>query len=124
MTARSDSPCGFAHRPAVRCTCVVVLAACTSASRPVPPLPTAPPTVSSPPPAVRPPPPEPDASYTFRYVGVPSPFVEIAVATRSADIGPTTFDLGTGFAAVSDPETSVRDVSATDDRGEAPAIAH
>jgi predicted metalloprotease with PDZ domain len=124
MTVYSEGLRAFAHVPALRCTCILVLAACASASRPVPPVPATPPTVSSAPQIVRTPPPEPDASYTFRYVGAPSPFVEIAVTTRSAELGPTTFDLGTGFADVRDPETSVRDVSARDDRGDALAIAH
>lgn len=59
-----------------------------------------------------------DASYTFRYVAAPSPFVEISLTTQSAQAGPTTFDLGTGFANVSDPEAGIRDVSASDDRGD------
>jgi predicted metalloprotease with PDZ domain len=88
---------------------VLVVAACASAPAP---------------PIASPPPPVPDASYTFRYVGAPSPFVEIALTSRTADVGPTTFDLGDGFADVRDPETSVRDVSAQDDRGAALAVAH
>jgi predicted metalloprotease with PDZ domain len=93
----------------MRRVAVLVVAACASAPAP---------------PIASPPPPVPDASYTFRYVAAPSPFVEIALTSRSADVGPTTFDLGDGFADVTDPETSVRDVSVHDDRGAALAVAH
>src|SRR3954468_5477997 len=97
----------------MRRVAVLLVAACASACA------SAPAARISPPPA-----PLPDASYVFRYVGAPSPFVEIAVTARSADVGPTTFDLGDGFADVSDPETSVRDVSAQDDLGAPLAVAH
>jgi predicted metalloprotease with PDZ domain len=105
-----------------RCPYILVLAACSAAS-PAASLPTTPSKVpvhrAAPTPPV-----EPDASYVFRYIGAPSPVVEISVTTRSAELGSTTFDLGTGFADVRDPETSVRDVSARDDRGEALAVTH
>src|SRR5690349_5523653 len=129
MTAWSEGRRAFSWVATARCTCIVVLAACAPVPRPAaPPVsPAAPPAASAAPQVTRAAPPEPDASdasYVFRYVGGPSPFVEIAVTTRSAEPGPTTFDLGNGFADVRDPETSIRDVSAADDRGEALAIAH
>lgn len=77
---------------------------------------------ATPPPA--PPAPPPDASYRLRYVASPAPVLEISVTTASAEAGLTTFDLGTGFANVTDPEASVRDVSATDDRGQPLTISH
>lgn len=67
--------------------------------------------------------PEPEASYRLRYVPGPPPTLEIAVTVASAAVGPTTFELGKGFADVEDPEASIRDVAARDEAGHALVIA-
>lgn len=107
----------------MRWTAGLVLAACGAGSRPVPAV-AVPPATRATQEVVSSPLPEPDASYTVRYVRAPSPLVEIAVTTRSAELGPTTFELGPAFADVRDPETSIRDVAARDDRGAELAVAH
>lgn len=93
---------------------VLALAACAAtpapAHAPVAPAPA--PAPARPPMPAAPPAAAPDLAYTFRFVPGPAPTIDVEVVAAADPSGATTFSLEDGFADVSDPQASIRDVRA------------